>query len=256
MCLSVVSCGHELIPQQVSVDIHIDEDGSYDVALDGRVISRMYLVSGMFREAGIKDGSIIKYDIEEDIESLHNDGRFGSVCYLGGGKYDVSFHESGILDVGSELLEDFHYMEVVRGDDGNVKLSCTLEGFGKFEEKIRDDIKNDSHKLTDDEKKQYEKFLDLLPDAYHKAFDGVDWRIKIDTDAEVIENNAQSQPWFFGLFGAYEWHVTSPDDPQPYILLKLDTPAPKEVTKQKRNVVYKYNRAFYDCPAFQNATGK
>jgi len=227
ICLTlIVSCGHNLIPKQVSVDISIDGDGTYEVSLDGRVLSGMYLLSESFGEVGIEDEWVDKYVVDDEIEDLQNDRKFRSAEYLGDGVYEVSFHDRGVFDGEGDPFEDFRYMELTQHDDGTVEFRCTLERYEEFEGLFRKGFEEDKDEMSDTEKEQAKKFFEILPDTYHKTFEGLDWRIYVDTDAEVIEHNAQSEPWFFGLFGGYEWHVTSPDDPQPYILIRLDTPDP------------------------------
>jgi hypothetical protein len=50
----------------------------------------------------------------------------------------------------------------------------------------------------------------------------VDGKIEINTDGKIIQHNASSAPWLFGLMGGYTWHINSFDNPTPVMIIQLN----------------------------------
>jgi hypothetical protein len=184
-----------LFPEKMDADIDINSDWTYEIEFTG------ILTDYFTRSTRLEKGSLTPEELESmnDLEQqLKSDHRFRSVKYLGDERYKVEFRETGVLQGETDLINGDYFAKV---------LSITP--------------KPDNHVLIEGVEFKDEAEKVEAKRTMEKYGIGIDWRIRIHTDAEVVAHNAETTPWLFGLLGAYEWHITSLDDPAPLMVLKM-----------------------------------
>jgi len=196
LALTLAGC-NLLFPEKIDATIHINSDWTYSIEFTG------ILTDYVTRSARIDNGKLGQDELDslKELEkTLKDDHRFRSVRYLGNESYEVEFYETGVLQSETTLIGGgiFATILTITPRQGDY---VTVEGvdFNGGGEKDKADVK---------------KALDRLGM-------GMDWRIRVVTDGEVVTQNAQETPWFFGLFGSYGWHIDSMDEPAPYMLIKM-----------------------------------
>ena len=110
-----------------------------------------------------------------------------SAEYLGQGRFKIFFQQEGNIENGKKIFLDLVQFQI--GDDGKITvLGTDIDAKGRKE-------------LTEVNAK-------------------IDGTLKVTTDLTVVEQNASSTPYFGGLFGAYEWHVTLDQKTRPKMVLQ------------------------------------
>jgi len=245
-----VSCGHFVVdsfyPKRVETSVTVDSDREYSVEIEGEFVY-LDLMCGAVLKGFTSVGEVM----ESDLEKLGEEGKCVKVEHLGDRDFDINFYSSGtlsslnvkILNSVNILPEEEYLVRVI------VPGIATAQKRTELYSKLETEFEEEKEKYSKEKLDKYNRCLEYMPneiEVLREKYKVTDLYLNVSTDAEVIEHNAQSEPWFFGLIGGYEWHVTSPDDPQPYILLKLDTPAPK-TESQNKGAVFRNNTAFHEC---------
>jgi len=195
LAILVAGC-NLLFPEKMDADIDINSDWTYEIEFTGM------LTDYFTRSTRLEKGSLTDEELEslkELEQQLKSDRRFRSVRYLGDERYEVEFHETGVLQEETDLIGGNYFAKIL-SITPKPDNQILVEGV---------EFKDEAEKA--EAKRTLEKYgMDI------------DWRIRINTDAEVVAHNAQTTPWLFGLLGAYEWHITSLDDPAPFMVLKME----------------------------------
>jgi hypothetical protein len=180
-CLFLTSC---LVPEEFTSTLNIDKNKQYKFSYDGTVAYGTAL-------AEIKErGQLSQADnaeIKKAEANLRKEKGFSSVEYVGRGRFKVRYEESGPVQFGKKIFLDM--IEFRSAPGGAIQILGT---------DISPENRNELSKL------------DLK----------LDGTLKVTSDIRVIEHNATSTPWFGGLWGAYEWHITLNQMKRPTIILQ------------------------------------
>ena len=174
-----------LFPEKFVAKINMKKDGTYSITYDGILVSMSYIArnvgSGPFFEALISKAR----QIEGQMLSNPN---FKKVENVGNGRYKVLYKDEGKLGSSVDFLN-----EVV-----------SIKRTGKDRVEIR------AMKIEREDSKKLEN-LNMK----------IDGELRITTNARVVKHNAKSEPWLWGLIGAYTWEIKSVNDPAPYMVVQL-----------------------------------
>jgi len=185
LTLSLTAC---LFPQAFKASVNINNNGSFTFAYDGILT---FVISRAEKVQSGKLSPRTEKGLKELGQKLAEDPAFKKVEYQGDSNFLVSYSKKGALD------KPFYFV----GKD--IRLFSILPKPGGLVE-----IKG--IKLS---KKDISKL-----EALNLKLDG---ELTIKTDGEVIEQNATSTPSLFGMWGGYQWKITSLEDAQPKMLIKL-----------------------------------
>jgi len=185
LSLSLTAC---LFPQAFKASVNINNNGSFTFAYDGILT---FVISRAEKVQSGKLSPRTEKGLKELGQKLAEDPAFKKVEYQGDSNFLVSYSKKGALD------KPFYFV----GKD--IRLFSILPKPGGLVE-----IKG--IKLS---KKDISKL-----EALNLKLDG---ELTIKTDGEVIEQNATSTPSLFGMWGGYQWKITSLEDAQPKMLIKL-----------------------------------
>ncbi len=176
--------------------VEINSDWTYTFEFSG------VLTDYLTRTSRLEKGELSaeEQDSLKELESfLNSDHRFRKVTYLGEERYAVEFRETGVLQGETDFIGGDYFARI---------LAITP--------------KPDDHVLIEGVEFKDEAELEEAKRSLAKSGMDIDWHIRINTDAKVIAHNAQSAPWFFGLFGAYEWDIDSLDDTMPMMVIRME----------------------------------
>ena len=176
------------IPEKFNAKINVKKDGSYTFVYDG-------IITHALAAAAHKDGSFSKKDEKEFEEEMtkefQKDTDIKTAKYIGGGSYKILYKNSGTVDTPFYFFSDLDKIfSISRDKNGTVEITGT--------------------KLTEKDIKKLEEIK--------VTFDG---ELEVETNAQVIEQNASSKPILFGLIGCYKWRIKSIRDPRPYMRIRL-----------------------------------
>lgn len=175
-----------LIPEKFDADIDMATDGSYSFNYSGSV------VHGLAISQSNKAGKLTERDehqLKIEGDKLAKNQGFSRVVYRGNGRYDIDVL---LNKKPGEQLKMFDVFSVSTAKDGTITITTTS---------VKD---KDMQAMT--------KFGLNVNGRL---------RVKLPKNAEVISHNATSTPYFFGMFGDYEWNITSPQQ-QPLMVIRLD----------------------------------
>ncbi len=186
MSLTLASC---LFPEAFKASVTINKNGSFSFAYDGILT---FVIS---RAEKVQQGKLsprTEKGLKELEQKFAKDEGFKQVKYLGDSRFRVSYRKEGKLD------KPFYFV----GKDVQL-FSIQPKSGGLVEIKGISLSKKDIGQL---------KALNLE----------IDGELTIKTDGEVVEQNATSTPSLFGLLGGYQWKITSLEDAQPRMLIKIN----------------------------------
>ena len=167
------------IPEKFTATVTINKDGSHSFIYEGILTNGFVL--GVIQKGMLTPADEAKLKDEE--KTLLKAPGFKKATYLGKGRYEVlveRHYKAG--EAGRFISRDAEIFSVIPGKDGII----TVTGL----------------KLTPGNIKEFNEFGAK-----------VDGKLKVTVadGVTVISHNAMSEPSFFGLFGAYEWEIKSPD---------------------------------------------
>lgn len=173
-----------LVPEEFTATLNVDKSKNFQFVYEGTIAYAPALAeirkSGLLSSAG-------ETELKKGEAELRGKPGFTSVEYVGHGRYKVRYQETGSVQSGKKLFLDL--IEFRTSPSGGIRILGT-------------DISPDGRKQLSE--------IGLK----------LDGTLKVTTDLKVIEHNATSTPWFGGLFGAYEWHITLDQAKRPTILLQ------------------------------------
>ncbi len=188
LCLTLLlsSC---LFPESFKSSVEIKRNGDFSFSYDGTLT---FLIA---RVEEVQSGTLspeTRQALKVLEKKMSQDKAFKKVEYLGHSKYRVIYRKEGKLDkpfyfVGS----DVKLFSIIPKPGGLVEIKGI--GLGK-------------------------KDINELKELKLK----IDGELNVKTDGEVIEQNATSTPSLFGLWGGYQWKITSLNAAQPKMLIKIN----------------------------------
>jgi len=196
-----------LVPDRYIARVKIERDGAYKVMAEGTAVD-VETTRALRALAAEERGGQLKPDdakkrreeiegrLREEVAKLKGDKRVQELAAIGGGRVRFSVGGTWRIDrsvlVFSELAEPVAYSI---GQDGTIRL----------------------------------RVKDAVPGREAKALgiktDG-NLAVVLAEGIEVLEHNARTAPT--SPYGAYRWVVTGPDDPQPYLKIRLPGTEPAE----------------------------
>lgn len=180
-CLSLTSCW---VPEEFTATLNVDKSKKFQFTYDGTIAYGPAL--GQIKERGqLSAGE--ESEIKKGEADLRREPGFASVDYVGRGRFRVRYREAGPIQSGKKIFLDLVEFRVDPG--GHIRILGT--------------------EISADNRQQ----LSAAALKLHGT-------LKVTTELTVVEQNATSTPWFGGLFGAYEWHVTLEQAKRPTILLQ------------------------------------
>ena len=185
VALSLWACW---IPENFDAKVTINKDGSYTFTYDGTLTFALAL-------AASKEGSLSSEDeagFQKAAEELRRDPGFKKVEYQGKGRYKVLVEKSGKPGEPFYFVsKEMQFFAVLPKEDHTVAVTAIRPS--------RDDIQQ----------------LNSIGAKMEGTLS-----VSVANGLKVIRHNAESEPMFFGLFGAYKWQIRSPDA-NPVIVVQL-----------------------------------
>ena len=180
-CLCMTSCW---VPEEFTAVLNVDKTKNFQFTYDGTVAFGPAL--GQIKERG-QLSPADEAEMKKGEAGLRKEPGFTSVEYVGRGRFRVRYQEAGPIQSGKKIfleLVEFHV-----DPSGRVRILGT-----EISAENRQQLSGVALKL--------------------------DGTLKVTTELTVVEHNATSTPWFGGLLGAYEWHITLDQARRPTILLQ------------------------------------
>jgi len=228
-----------LYPEKAELTLHIDEDGSY--CLDYKGIFMDYAsLSDLAKQGRITKEHETK--LSDTVKEARQDKRISNARYIGNGRVELEIKEKGLIKTGDELLKGgptiYNVINLSVDKDKLLIKGYRVTDLEEFEKKFELDLEKaiKEENLDDEKIAEARKLMDDFIEQERLMTENIDWHISISTDAEVLEHNATTTPWFFGLFGAYEWEIMSPQDEPPYMLLQMALPKIPEAPRQLQSL--------------------
>lgn len=182
LTLSLSGC---LVPERFKAEIEIKPDASYSFKYQGITLHALALAQ-INKGRPLSDKENTHFAAE--VAKLSKRSEFTEVYYQGDGRYKLVIK----MDKKSgEALKMFDVFSVSQDQEGIMTISTV-----KLKTKDRQ----------------------LLTDSGIKI-DG-ELNVQLPDNAEVLEHNATSTPYFFGLLGSYQWKIDS-FDRQPLLRIRL-----------------------------------
>ena len=184
LLLVLTSCW---IPENFDTKIAINKDGSYTFTYDGTLTFGMAL-------AAAKQGTLSASDEAEfrkEGEKLRLETGFKKVDYQGKGRYKVLFEKA--VSRGQPfyfLSQEMKFFAVLPQADRTIAVTAVRPS--------QDDIQQ--------------------LNSINAKIEGI-LSVSVANGFQVVRHNAESEPTFFGFFGAYKWQIKSPSA-DPVIVVK------------------------------------
>ncbi len=167
------------IPENFDTRITINKDGSYTFTYDGTLTFGMAL-------AAAKQGALSPNDEAEfrkEGEKLRQEPGFRKVDYQGQGRYRVLFEKTANRGQPLYFLsQEMKFFAVLPQADRTITVTAIRPS--------QDDIQQ----------------LNSIGAKISGTLS-----VSVANGVQVVKHNAESEPTFFGLFGAYKWQIKSPN---------------------------------------------
>ena len=173
MVLSCVLAAACFAPENFDATLAIDKRRHFQFTYDGTIAFGPAL--GQIKQAG-RLSAAEELQMQAQTADIRKMKGIVSAMYVGNGRYKIEYREAGLLQSGRTLFLDLI----------------------KFQSDANGGVRVIGQSMPADVQKQMSET--------GLALDG---RIRLTSEIPVVEHNAESTPWFGGLFGAYKWHVTS-----------------------------------------------
>jgi hypothetical protein len=175
------------IPEKFDTRITINKDGSYTFTYDGTLTYGLALAAAQQGGLSAKDET----ELQKEGEKLRRQPGFKKVDYLGKGRYKVLFEKAGNRGERFYFLsEELKFFAVLPQVDRSVTVTAVRPGQKEIQE------------------------LNSIGAKIEGTLS-----VSVASGVQVVRHNAESEPVFFGLFGAYKWQIKSPDA-NPVIVVK------------------------------------
>lgn len=182
--LTFVSCW---IPENFDTKVTVNKDGSYVFTYDGTLTFAMALAAA---EKGALSASD-EAELRREGEGLRREPGFKKVEYQGKGRYKVLFEKGGNRGEPFYFIsQEMKFFAVLPQPDRSISVAAVRPS--------RDDIRQ----------------LDSIGAKIEGTLS-----VSVANGVQVVRHNAESEPTFFGLIGAYKWQIKSPNA-DPMIVVK------------------------------------
>ena len=175
------------IPENFDTRVTINKDGSYTFTYDGTLTFGMALAAAQKGALSARDEA----EFQKEGEKLRREPGFKKVDYQGKGRYKVLFEKAG------NRGEPFYF------------LSQELKFFAVLPQADRT--------VTVTAVRPSQDAIQQL-NSIGAKIEGT-LSVSVASGVQVVRHNAESEPVFFGLFGAYKWQIKSPNA-DPMIVVK------------------------------------
>ena len=176
LCIILSACW---IPESFDAKIAINKDGSYTFTYDGILAFALAVAAAKDRALSVNDEA----QLRKEADNLRREPGFKNVEYQGKGRYKVLFDKSG--NAGETfyfLSREMRIFAILPQQDGSIVVSAV--------------------------RPKQEELQQL--NSIGAKIDG-SLSVSVANGIKVVRHNADSQPIFFGLVGAYKWQIRSPD---------------------------------------------
>lgn len=175
---SVLALSSCWIPENFDAKIAINKDGSYTFTYDGILTFALALAAARHGALSVQ----VENDLQKEAVKLNQEPGFKRVEYQGKGRFKVLVERSA--KPGEPLYfvsRELQIFAVVPQQDRTITISAVRP-----------------------------KAEDLRQlNAIGAKTDGT-LSVSVANGVRVLKHNAESEPSFFGLFGAYKWRINSP----------------------------------------------
>lgn len=160
------------VPETFTTSIHITKQHQYTFSYEGTMVFSEVLEKLQKGEhlSVQEDAALVKL-----VGDLRKDPHVTGAAYLGNGRARIILREEGQATPGTKFFMDLAEFQLAQ--NGGVRIV----GMQKYDADARRALANGGVKL--------------------------DGTIRLTSETDVLEHNAQSTPWFNGLFGSYKWHI-------------------------------------------------
>lgn len=172
------------VPERFVATLNVNESRQYQFTYEGTLV-----FSPALDEIGRKGAldATSERQMQAGVAEMRKSEGFVSAEYVGRGRARVVFRESGQIRSGTRVFMDL--------------VEFQIDPKGQIHVKGANIDARDHRELR-------ESGLNL------------DGTIRLTTALKVVEHNAESTPWFGGLFGSYKWHVGVEHALMPTIVLR------------------------------------
>jgi hypothetical protein len=184
LLLVLTSCW---VPENFDTKITINKDGSYTFTYDGTLTYGLALAAAQKGALSAKDEAELKMEGDK----LRREPGFKKVDYQGKGRYKVLFEKAGNRGEPFYFLsQEMKFFAVLPQADRTVTVTAVRPS--------QEDIQQ----------------LNSIGAKIEGTLS-----VSVANGVQVVRHNAESEPTFFGLFGAYKWQIKSPTA-DPVIVVK------------------------------------
>jgi hypothetical protein len=167
------------IPENFDTRVTINKDGSYTFTYDGTLTYAMALAAAQKGALSTKDEA----ELQKEGEKLRREPGFKKVDYQGKGRYKVLFEKA--VNRGEPfyfLSQELKFFAVLPQADRTVTITAVRPSQDAIQQ------------------------LNSIGAKIEGTLS-----VSIASGVQVVRHNAESEPMFFGLFGAYKWQIKSPN---------------------------------------------
>lgn len=177
-CLLLTGC---FVPEDLTVDIVINKDGSYVLSFAGELAFIPALEQLRDKHAMSKE---MEQQFTRDGANMIKKAQgFDEVTYKGNGRFAVRGKRTGQQGERNTFpWSDFAYVKIRPQQNGSILIETATVKSTDLKELERLDTKIN-----------------------------VTLSVSVPKGAQVIDHNADSKPKLFGLIGSYTWHITAPE---------------------------------------------
>lgn len=183
--VSLTSCW---LPEKFDAKVSINKDGSYVFVYDGILTFALALAAASQGELSAKDEA----ELQREAEKIKKEPGFKRAEYLGKGRYKVFFEKVGRSGEPYHFLsQEIKLFSVIPQGDGSLLISGI--------------------KLTQKDIQELKSIGAVVEGTLS---------VSVESGIKVVKHNAPSEPKLFGTFGSYQWHIKSPNDPTPEMIVR------------------------------------
>jgi hypothetical protein len=175
------------IPEKFDTRVTINKDGSYTFTYDGTLTYAMALAAAQKGALSTKDEA----ELQKEGAKLRLEPGFKKVDYQGKGRYKVFFEKA--VNRGEPFYffsQELKFFAVLPQADRTVTITAVRPSQDAIQQ------------------------LNSIGAKIEGTLS-----VSVASGVQVVRHNAESEPVFFGLFGAYKWQIKSPNA-DPMIVVK------------------------------------